>query len=600
MMTTSTENNKIKNDTATLDDGNNLDKVSSKTTMMAAGDDKNKEVEDEEDSDTFDVDHAPKSIVDEGKLGSTGMRKRGGRDQRLSVTSAAYDVDGDGVLDDAERAMRDMDTDNRGYLTNDKVYNVMQQQMKLQQEVFGLKRMSLLLIGVILLLSLATLGTSFAAATLAKDTNVVDGNFVMKSSGSVVGTKNVAATFAITEDAPPEGDEDGTRRRLQNLLSGSDIVEAGRITLVKEHAMAIWEKCVAGETVFLERSCSNSESIEEIPICPCHRWKRDRIMNAGVKAFTSFQYIESNEEFNGNPESNEEFGGNIASNGQFGGNLMRSTKDDTDYNYNYIQSKDLYDNIQINCTDPINPFCSVTIPDDSSACQPSTSSSSETSFESVSRRVCKNFAVHARTTITFDGVLTTVLGGDVSVSPGTATTGTPQLEDGQIVEDSADFAASVLAAYTEAMQEPAQPMDIEIGGLTFTPGIHRSESNINFAFGTVVTLDGLNEANPVFIFQAATSTLVTAADTYFILKNGAKSENVLWALGTAATLGANSTVEGSILAGTAITFGAKSVLHGCALAQSAVTFESEGTVDVTHNKDGTAEEGSTRHLRGLN
>jgi len=63
-----------------------------------------------------------------------------------------------------------------------------------------------------------------------------------------------------------------------------------------------------------------------------------------------------------------------------------------------------------------------------------------------------------------------------------------------------------------------------------------------------VTLDGLNEANPVFRFQAV-STLVTAANTYFILKNGARAENVVWALGAAATLGTNSVLEGSILAG---------------------------------------------------
>jgi hypothetical protein len=87
--------------------------------------------------------------------------------------------------------------------------------------------------------------------------------------------------------------------------------------------------------------------------------------------------------------------------------------------------------------------------------------------------------------------------------------------------------------------------------------------------------------NPEFLFIAG-STLITAADTYFILKRGAKAENVLWALGTAATLGANSTLDGSILAGTAVTFGSQSELHGCALAQSAVTFESEGSVRVAH------------------
>ena len=93
----------------------------------------------------------------------------------------------------------------------------------------------------------------------------------------------------------------------------------------------------------------------------------------------------------------------------------------------------------------------------------------------------------------------------------------------------------------------------------------------------MVTLDGGNETNPEFLFIAG-STLVTAADTYFDLKNGAKAENIAWALGTAATLGARSHVAGSIMAGTAITFGTRSELHGCALAQSAVTFESEGSV----------------------
>ena len=215
--------------------------------------------------------------------------------------------------------------------------------------------------------------------------------------------------------------------------------------------------------------------------------------------------------------------------------------------------------------------------------------------------VCENFAVHARTTITFDGVRTTIRGGDVGVSPGTAITGDPQFQDqagagGEILEDSAVFAASVVVAHAAAMAVRAdgQALGIEIGGKTFTPGTYRSSSAINFAYGTVVTLDGLNQINPVFLFQAG-STLVTAANTYFILKNGAKAENVLWALGTAATLGADSVLEGSILAGTAITFGTKSELHGCALAQSAVTFESEGSVYVVDNAPGT---GSTRHLRG--
>jgi hypothetical protein len=206
--------------------------------------------------------------------------------------------------------------------------------------------------------------------------------------------------------------------------------------------------------------------------------------------------------------------------------------------------------------------------------------------ESLSHGVCQDFAVHARTTVTFDGVRTTVHDGDVGVSPGTSITGDYEIENGKVDNESLAFAASVTAALAAAIVPRAdgKAMAIEMGGITFTPGTYRSSSAINFAYGSVVTLDGLNEANPVFLFQAG-STLVTAADTYFIMKNGAKAENVLWALGSAATLGANSVLEGSILAGTAITFGTQSELHGCALAQSAITFESEGSVVATHYTD---------------
>jgi hypothetical protein len=189
--------------------------------------------------------------------------------------------------------------------------------------------------------------------------------------------------------------------------------------------------------------------------------------------------------------------------------------------------------------------------------------------------VCANFAAHAREAISFDGITSTIHGGDVGVAPGTAITGSVTFDDGEVVADSTDFAASVLAAHTAAMTVGLneQHMEIEMGGLTFEPGTYRSESAINFAHGTTVTLDG--EGEYIFI---AESTLVTAANTYFILLNGAKAENILWALGSAATLGADSVVEGSILAGSAITFGSRSVLHGCALADSAITFESEGSI----------------------
>jgi hypothetical protein len=209
--------------------------------------------------------------------------------------------------------------------------------------------------------------------------------------------------------------------------------------------------------------------------------------------------------------------------------------------------------------------------------------------------VCQTFAVHARTTITFDGEKTRVV-GDIGVSPGTSITGNYAIAAGGQVQADVDneFAKSVFEAHQaaillrppdeEVLMGPAAA--VEIGDKTFTPGTYRAGSSINFAYGTTVTLDGLNQPNPMFLFQAGT-TLTTAAGTYFILINGAKAKNIMWALGSDATLGADSVLEGSILAGTAITFGTKSEIRGCALAQSAVTFQSAGAVNVRQKTDVT-------------
>jgi hypothetical protein len=203
-----------------------------------------------------------------------------------------------------------------------------------------------------------------------------------------------------------------------------------------------------------------------------------------------------------------------------------------------------------------------------------TNTSSATELVS-SHPVCGNFAVHAGTTITFDGTQSTVYGGDVGVSPGTTITGNGMLRGGKVVADSTVFAADVLVNHTDAIAGHANEtsIGIEIGGLTFTPGTYRSDSAINIVHGTNVILDG--DGDYLFI---AGSTLVTAADTSVILTNGAKVEKVLWALGTAATLGSNSVVEGSILAGTSITFDTLAKLHGCALVKEDVTFAGSGSI----------------------
>jgi hypothetical protein len=192
--------------------------------------------------------------------------------------------------------------------------------------------------------------------------------------------------------------------------------------------------------------------------------------------------------------------------------------------------------------------------------------------------VCQDFAVHAGTTVTFaDGGSPTEITGDVGVSPGTDITGVNEgymsfLSGGIADADkSAAFAAAGSDSYDAAMIMAALPITAEIGGVIFEPGTYSTAAAMNIAAGTVVTLNGNDDSNAVFVFRAGT-TLTTAASTSIVLTGGTLAENVLFALGSAATLGANSVLEGSIIAGTAVTVGNGAQVNGCIIAKSAVTY----------------------------
>ena len=124
----------------------------------------------------------------------------------LSAVSKLYDVDGDGVLNEAEAALRSLDSSGRGYLTNDKVLGVMEAQLDLQRQMFNLKRLVAGLGAFAVLLALSNLGTAFAAARLAKDTAVRppssssgDGDGGAGSSSSTGGSSSMVATLTDRE-----------------------------------------------------------------------------------------------------------------------------------------------------------------------------------------------------------------------------------------------------------------------------------------------------------------------------------------------------------------------------------------------------------------
>ena len=168
--------------------------------------------------------------------------------------------------------------------------------------------------------------------------------------------------------------------------------------------------------------------------------------------------------------------------------------------------------------------------------------------------------------------------GNIGVSPGTSITG---MFDSAPV-DATRCAADGLAALTSGFIKSGNFGELmatgEMGGVTFTPGVYTHGTAITIALtNPTVYLDAQDDENAVFIFVAGT-TLTTCAGSNIVLLNGAKADRVYWVLGTALTMGAGSSLKGTVLAGTAITIGTNGDICGRAIAQSAVTCETRCTV----------------------
>jgi hypothetical protein len=185
------------------------------------------------------------------------------------------------------------------------------------------------------------------------------------------------------------------------------------------------------------------------------------------------------------------------------------------------------------------------------------------------------FAILAGTAVSNAG--TTVVNGDLGVSPGSSVSGFPPgVVNGTVHPGDAAAAQAQLelaAAYVNAAaQGVTSTIPAELGGTTLPPGVYDSDSGA-FDIAGALTLDGQGDGNAIFIFKTAAG-LGTSAGSQINLIKSAQSCNVFWQVGSSATLGPGSVFRGNVLALDDVALGSGGSVDGRLLARNgAVTLD---------------------------
>ena len=187
----------------------------------------------------------------------------------------------------------------------------------------------------------------------------------------------------------------------------------------------------------------------------------------------------------------------------------------------------------------------------------------------------QSFAILGASAVT--NVPTSVVVGNVGVSPGSAITGflsspgvavaDPQVTSGEV------HATTALAGQAQSDLTTARNtlsslgagtlLSADLVGLTILPGVYTVPAGTSNLTGAV-TLDGQGNLNALWVFQFA-STLITSVNAVVNVINTGSGAGIFWNVGSSATLNLDTVFEGNILALESITMNTRATI-GCGRA----------------------------------
>ena len=167
---------------------------------------------------------------------------------RLSKVSMMHDKGNKGYLDPVEKELRNRDTNDQGALTDEQIRQVAQDYLDSQKKGKTMRNGALVLAFMLVLSTIANIGTAFLAVSLNKDTKPDSSGVLKTTSGdNVVATRSVGVSVSLNVQTNPE--TNGTYA-----------------CITPEQATSIWLDVQEGNKVMISTKTSDREQITELEV----------------------------------------------------------------------------------------------------------------------------------------------------------------------------------------------------------------------------------------------------------------------------------------------------------------------------------------------